>query len=393
VERTAAEPAEIVTTESRLAEVVEGATRWPQVAFDLESNGFHRYPERICLIQLATPEASYLVDPLEIDDPTPLGNLLADSNVQKILHSADYDVRSLDREWGFRISNMFDTSIAAAFVGSTRLGLAATLQDHLNVEVNKSKNLQRADWTLRPLRQEAREYAADDVRYLKKVRDLLAERLSDLSRLDWVAEECARLAKVSYRQPDYEWGFASTKGSRTLDGYGLAVLRSLHTFRDNEAVKRDRPPFKVLPDAALLALADSPDADLSSIKGLGRYGHPPESIALKAAIRDGVREGPIHLPRSTVGGPRRSPSERAEVQDRLQRLKGWRTELGKALGLDPPLLWHVVSLTRIAGSPDDLDTEFTSPEVRSWQRREFGDSLRSFVATMSGGLDRPFRPG
>ncbi|MDA1348168.1 MAG: HRDC domain-containing protein, partial [Chloroflexi bacterium] len=343
--------------------------------------GFHRSPERICLIQLATPDSVYLIDPLEIDDPSPLGELLADASVEKVLHSADYDVRSLDRDWGFRIRNLFDTSIAAAFVGSTMLGLGAVLQEFLKVEVNKSKKLQRADWTLRPLRPDAQHYAAGDVLHLERVRDLLVARLSALSRLEWVAEECERLADVRYRPPDYEWGFASVKGSRTLDGRGLAVLRSLHQFRENEAVKRDRPPFKVLPDAALLTLAASPDADLPRVKGLGRFGHPPASNGLEAAIRDGLRDGPISRPRSTGAGPRLSPTERAKAQDRLQRLKGWRTGLGRRLGLDPALLWPAVSLTRIASSRDGLDAEFTSAEVRSWQRREFGDSLRSFVET------------
>ena len=379
MDRTAADAIEIVTTGPRLAEVVEAASRQKRVAVDLESNGFHRYPERVCLVQLATPDSVWLIDPLVIQDVAPLGDLLADERVEKIMHSADYDVRSLDREWGFRIRNLFDTSIAAAFVGSTRLGLAAILQDYLGVEVTKSKKLQRSDWTIRPVRPDARRYAADDVIYLESIRDLLAQRLSDKSRLDWVAEECERLASVRYRPPDKEWGFLSIKGSRILDDQGLTVLRSLHRFREDEAIKRDRPPFKVLNDSALLTLAGDPGAELAGVKGLGRFGHPPDSKGLRAALQAGLSERPIRRPRTTVYGRRRTQSERAAALDRLVKLKGWRTGLGKKLGLDPALLWPVVSLTRIADAPDEFAGELTSREVRSWQSREFGSALQSVI--------------
>ena len=82
------------------------------MALDLEANGFHRYPERICLLQLAWPDSVFLIDPLAIPDVSPLGRLLADPSVEVVMHSADYDVRSLDREWGFQVRNLFDTSIA-----------------------------------------------------------------------------------------------------------------------------------------------------------------------------------------------------------------------------------------------------------------------------------------
>ena len=361
---------------------MELASQQARVAVDLESNGFHRYPERVCLVQLAIPGTAWLIDPLAIQDVAPLGDLLADGDVEKIMHSADYDVRSLDREWGFRISNLFDTSIAAAFVGSTRLGLAAILQDYLGVEVAKSKKLQRSDWTIRPIRSDAQRYAADDVLYLERVRELLSQRLVDESRVDWVAEECERLTSVRYRPPDEERRFLSIKGSRTLDGRGLAVLRSLHRFREDEAVKRDRPPFKVLPDSALIELAANPEAKLTAVKGLGRFGHPPESRGLIAAIRSGLRERPVKRERTTGDRPRLSPSERRQVQERLIKLKEWRAAHGKKLELDPALLWPMISLTRLANSPDDLSGELSAEEVRSWQRREFGSSIESLLESL-----------
>ena len=219
-------PVTVLTSAAGLAEAVRHAYGHPRVAVDIESNGFHRYPEHICLVQLAVDESVYIVDPLAIDDMSPLGQLLADDRVEKVMHSADYDLRSLDRDWGFHTAALFDTSIAAAFLGSARLGLAAVLEEHLGVEVTKTKSMQRSDWTRRPLSGESLEYAADDVRHLAALRDELAANLAKLSRLGWVQEECARLSRVRSQPPDPEWAFLSVKGRSALDARGLAVLRS-----------------------------------------------------------------------------------------------------------------------------------------------------------------------
>jgi ribonuclease D len=380
----AADGAETVTTTERLTDVISHASRSRLVGLDIESNGFHRYPERVCLVQLAAGGSAFLIDPLATPDMGPLGKLLADSSVEKVLHSADYDLRSLDRDWGFRISNLFDTSVAAAFAGSAGLGLAAVLQEYLGVEVPKSKRLQRADWTLRPLSEEARLYAASDVLHLERARDLLVERLDGLSRLPWVTEECGRLAETRYRPPDAAWAFLKMKGSRALDGRGLAVLRSLHRFREREAVRRDRPPFKVLSDAVLVGLAASPHSSLETVTGLGRYGRPGSAKSLRAALHDGLRDGPVgRPPRKPQNNRRLRGEERVKAAERLKRAKSWRTGLGLQLGLDPALLWPARSLERLAGWRNSIDEEFESIDVRSWQRQEFGDSLRTLFA----GLD------
>ena len=380
----AASPIGLVTTSSRLAEIVRYASRQPRVAVDLESNGFFRYPERVCLVQLAAGRTAFLIDPLAIPKPDPLGDLLADASVEKVVHSADYDLRSLDRDWGFRVRNLFDTSIAAAFVGSNHTGLAAVLKEHLGVEVNKSKKLQRSDWTVRPIGPEAQRYAADDVTYLERARDVLVAKLEQLSRLEWVTEECERLARVRYEPPDATWAFLSVKGSRTLDGRSLAVLRSLHGFREREARRVDRPLFKVISDATLVTLAAAPDAALATVKGLGRFGRPPWDKRLRAVIEDGMKAGPVRRPRR----PRSSdepiePADRREAEARLRSLKKWRGELASQLDMDPGLLWPQLSLRRLSRRPGYLDAELESSEVRDWQRREFGDKLRGFLATLT----------
>ena len=376
---------EVVTTGPRLAAVVESAMRQPRVAVDLESNGFFRYPERVCLVQLATQDNVYIIDPLSVEDPSPLGRLLSDPSVGKVFHSADYDIRSLDRDWGFHVRGLFDTSIAAAFVGSEKLGLAAVLNEYLDVEVNKDKKLQRADWSRRPLTDEMLRYAAQDVLHLGRLKATLDGKLARLGRTTWVREEIDRLARVRHAPPDAEWGFLSVKGSRNLDGRGLAVLQSLHSFRENEALRLDRPPFKVLSDSVIAELATDPRSDIARVKGIGRYGRGPAVAGVRRAIQEGLSARPVQRPRRPrTGGERLSPSERAKARDRLRLLKGWRAEQAARLRLEPPLIWPAVSLERIAARPESLPAELGGEDVRRWQSREFGEPLRVFAAE---GLD------
>ena len=371
---------ETITAAPRLEAVVESAARHARVAVDLESNGFHRYPERVCLVQIAAGDAAYFVDPLSLDDVSPLGRLLGDASVEKVFHSADYDVRSLDRDWGFRVRGLFDTSIAAAFTGSERLGLGAVLKEHLDVDIPKSKKLQRADWTLRPLSDEMLRYAAEDVLHLARLRDVLHGKLDRLGRAGWVEEETERLAAVRHSPPDPEWAFLSVKGSRDLDGRGLAVLRSLHDFRENEAVRRDRPPFKVFSDAVMAALAAEPSSDLTRVKGIGPYGRSPRSSGVRRAIRQGLAAPKVERPRPPRSGrPRPSKEDREAAPKRLRALKQWRLEHAGRLKLDPGLLWPAASLERLSLRPREFDAELHSAEVRRWQRGEFGQSLRALV--------------
>ena len=373
---------ELVATEERLAEIASLLAEAPRVAVDVESNGFFRYQERICLVQLAAGDSAFVVDPLAMHDLHPLGELLADSSLEKLFHAAGNDIRSLHRDWGFPVKNLFDTSIAAAFVGSVQLGMQAVLKEHAGVDLAKPKGLQRSDWSLRPLSAEALDYAADDVLHLVFARDSLVEQLQKLSRLDWVHEECERLEEVRYAAPEKELAFLSTKGSRQLDDKALAVLRCLYEFRDEEAFRLDRPLFKVLPDSALVQLATEPSIDLSSVKGLGRYARPPSSRSLRNAIYRGVASRPFQRPERERPVDPLSAEERKTVEARLRDLKGWRSQLGEDLGLNPGLLWPAVSLERLARHPDSLDAEMASADVRRWQRREFGGSIRTVLETL-----------
>ena len=369
----------MLTSSRDLTTLAERLAREPRIAFDLEANGFFSYPERICLIQVGFNGEAFLVDPLAIDDMAPLGKILADPNIEKILHSADYDVRSLYRDWGFRINNLYDTSIAAAFVGIERLGLGTVAQELLGIELPKSKRLQRANWGLRPLTEEAVNYAAGDVLHLMELRDLLGKRLAEKGRTEWAAEECARLARVRFNVQDPELAFLSVKNSKGLDGKALAVLRSMHSYRISEALRRDIPPFKVISDSVLVELAEDPTQELAKVKGIGIYGREWLARKVKDAIAEGLQAHPVKRPPRAIG-VRMTTSHRARAKDKLTRLKAWRIEQGKAFELDPALLWPAASLERLSRDHGDLDEEYNSPEVREWQAREFGEPLRLLLA-------------
>jgi len=368
-------PVEIVSRPAQLDVAAREMVGSHTIVLDTESNSFHYYPEQLCLIQIATRHKVYIIDTISMKELAPLREVLIDDSIKKVIHGADYDIRSLDRHCGFRIRNLFDTSIAARFTGITQFGLAALTRDLLGITINKSKRLQRADWGRRPLSAEALEYAATDVRHLLALREILDQRLRTLGRAAWVAEECAKIEEVRYTTPNLETAYLSVKGAKDLDGHGLAVFQSLFLFREEEARRQHRPPFFVLPDATLIFLAASPEAALSEVPGLGQTGLKRFGQGLQQALHNGITAPPIHRPR-----PIKAIRANKEQVQRLSRLKEWRTSLGSRLSLDPSLLWPLTSLERLAKAPDTLSVELNSDNIRHWQRDVVASSLQACLS-------------
>jgi len=346
------------------------------LAVDIEGNGFHRYPEQICLIQLADERESFVLDPFGISDLSGLGALLGDPAIVKIFHCCEYDVRSLIRDFGFYTRNIFDTSVAAHFLGANQLGLAATLKNFLGIEIPKSKSLQRQDWTLRPLSEEALWYAAGDVYFLPRMRQRLQADLESKGRWAWVQEEFEMLEKLEYSPPEpVEEMFWRIKGSRLLKPKQRAILRELCCFRDVWAREANRPPFRMVPNETLLAIAQDPDADLSKIKGISHVIRQGKLHALTEAVNRGKHSEGITLPK-TAG--RRNSERDPEAGKRLEALKAWRNAKGVAMALDPSLLWPMIAMQALAGRPEMIrDRAGFDPElgVRQWQWELFGEEL------------------
>ena len=197
--------------------------------------------------------------------------------------------------------------------------------------------------------------------------------------MDWVTEECLRLEELRYEEPEPETFYRHIKGAGKLKGPALAVLRQLYLFREEEAVRRHKPPYYIISDPALVYLADNPYADFSEVPGLGKKVLERLGPGIRKAIEDGLAAPPVKRKR------RARPIYRGgngQQDKRLKALKEWRTGVGNELSLDPSLLWPLVSLERLAESPDTLEAELMSEDVRDWQVDHVSSSLAEFLKSL-----------
>lgn len=275
---------ELVSDAAALAHLVERLRPETVVALDTESNSFHVYRERVCLLQLSTRTGDWIVDPLAVD-PRPLGELLCDGR-ETVLHGADYDVRCLRREYGWRLPRLFDTMAAARRLGRVGLGLSALVEQQFGVRLSKS--FQRADWGRRPLTREQLTYAALDTHYLLPIYDALAAELTSRGALEDARKEFDRIASVEFRERVFDAdGWRRLKGARELDAQGKQVLRALWIAREEVARASDRPPFKVLGEATMVEIARRRPADEGA---LGRISGVTPSVLRRmgAAVRAAI---------------------------------------------------------------------------------------------------------
>lgn len=355
------------------------------LAVDTEAASFHRYEDRVYLLQVSSRALTAVVDPLAVTRFERFGALLADPSVEIVFHDADYDLRLLERQYGIRATRLFDTRVAAQLLNEPGIGLAALLQKYFGVAMNKK--YQRADWSHRPLTGEMLDYAATDTRHLPALRDRLRAELEARGRLSWAEEEFALLAKVSWAPDDQaEPGWLRLKGAKALRGRELALLRELHGWREATAKRLDRAAFRILNNEPLLALAKAPPRTIEELQRARGIG--PELIARRGAeIMDAIgramaipdRDLP-RLPR----GPRRPPDPAFDA--RLDRLKAARHRIAERLDLAPGVACPNGTLEEVARrAPRRAEELADVPPLRRWQRGEFGGELLAAVA----GTDAP----
>src|SRR3954470_19565306 len=241
------------------------------LAIDTEGASFHRFVDRIYLLQLSTRDVSAIIDPLPIGSPGALGRLLEDETVEIVFHDADYDLRLLHQDYGWNVRNIFDTRIAAQLLGLKAFGLAALLEKYFGVKLDKKH--QRADWSMRPLTQGMLDYAAQDTIHLLELRDRLKDELVRAGRWEWAREEFTLLEGTRWNGDDSANAFLRIKGARDLTRRELAVLRELVPWRDRIASPLDRATFRVLGNEQLLDISRQQPKTretLGSIKGMPR---------------------------------------------------------------------------------------------------------------------------
>lgn len=268
-------PVIVIQNPADLLKLVKKLSTARHIAIDTEANSFYAYFERICLIQISTAEDDYILDPLQLEDLQPLGEILNNPDIEKVFHAAVNDVLGLKRDFRFAFRNLFDTAEAAKLLGYTQLGLAKLIQEHFGVILNKK--WQRHNWGKRPLEEEQLDYARMDTHYLIDLRHRLAEDLKARELWDAARESFARASEQEAQAKTFRpESFIQINGARTLDPKGKRILKALYLYREHEARRRNRAPFRVLSNDTLLRIAHQRPKDLkdfSKIKGMPRNYH------------------------------------------------------------------------------------------------------------------------
>jgi len=351
-----------------------------ELALDTEGASFHRFLDRIYLLQLSTRDRSAIIDPLPIGSPAQLGKLVESGSVEIVFHDADYDLRLLHQDYGWHVTNIFDTRIAAQLLGIKSFGLAALLEHFFDVKLDKKH--QRADWSMRPLTPDMLEYAAQDTRFLLQLKDQLQAELDKRGRLHWAREEFARLEGTRWEAEEEMEGFLRLKGARDLTRRELAVLREVANWRDTVAAQLDRATFRVMGNEVLFELARRAPrsvSELSAIKGMPKGMIDRAGSDIISAIRRGMEAPEAELPKFPRG--QRWNKDR-DFDDRVTRLKAVHDEAAARLELDPGVLCSRERLENVARSgARSIDDLASVPDLRRWQIEEMGAGFLRALAS------------
>ena len=351
------------------------------VALDTEADSFHSYHHKLCLVQLSFDSRSVLFDPLALGATglAPLGELLGDPAVVKLMHGSDYDLRMLDRDLGFRAVTLRDTQLAAQLLGEPQTGLAALIAKELGIVLDKS--LQRADWSVRPLTPELLAYAAADTCHLARLAEILEARLATIGRLSWWEEECRALEAVRWQPPESdEFAFERMKGARRLRGAARDRLAALHGWREQHAAAGDVAPFRVLGGDALLVLAERAPEDLEALAKVPGVG--------SSTVR---RFGPtlLRVLATAPPAPVRAPRERFTVdrerERRLKELRAARDAIAVELAIDPGVLAPRAALEAVVDATPSSREAVETCLGRRWRTEVLATALLAAVAGWDAG--------
>jgi ribonuclease D len=371
-----------VDTPDQLAACAEDVARSSRVGLDTESNGFHAYFEKVCLLQIATPGAEWAVDTLALG-LSPLVPLLADPARECILHAAEYDVLCMKRDYGFSFGRIFDTHAAAKTLGIEKVGLHDLLADQLGVQLQVDE--QRSDWGKRPLSERQLEYAFADVGYLIALREKLGEQLSSRGLVEEAEAEFARLIAKEPRAREFDpEGWQKMKAARALDGRGRAVLRELYLLRDQRARDLNRPAFKVLSDLFLAEAArrlPRSEEELLRVPGTSPMTLKKVGAQLLEAVRKGIDAEPPERPRP--GGPngqrwrRGAPGAPSpEIEERYERLRAWRRSRAEVRKVEVQVIAPNAVLWAIArANPADLESLAAVEGMDPFRIEQYGPAI------------------
>ncbi len=370
---------EYIESTSGLESVIKHLAKRSRLAVDLEADSYHHYGDRLCLLQIATEQKAYLVDPLALGDAIlALAPIFADPRKEKVFHDGDYDGRMLMRNLGVRPQHIFDTMLAARMLGKPNVGLAPLLEEYFGIQQNK--HYQKADWSARPLAPALLEYAALDTAYLLRLRDRLEAELKEKGRLGWAREEFQLLLESLEPMPERAANFTRVKGARKLTQRQLAVLQALLEWRETLARRMDVPPFKVIGNERLLKLAEECPRSQRRIDASGTLTEKQKRLYGKGiahAVEEAMQIPEVELP-SFPASQRGRPDHRAERI--LAKLKGWRDRIASQMAMDPGVLLPNAALSELARRRPADERELEEMAVmKKWQCELLGAELLELI--------------
>lgn len=355
-----------IDTAEDLAALVNELKSEPRYALDTEFHGERSYWPRLALIQIAWPSGVALIDPLAAD-PAALREVLAGPGVM-VAHAADQDLGILDRACGRVPSTLFDTQVAAGFIGLGTPSLASAVERLLGTRLAKGDRL--TDWTRRPLSAEQRAYAAADVEHLLELHDELVEKLTAAGRLQWATDECEERRRRVRSRPDPDTAWWRIKGARQFRGTTRGVAQTVAAWRERTAETLDVPPRYVLSDLALAGLVHRPPRtrdELTAIRGIDGRMRDGQAKELLAAVQSGV-----DLDASELHMPEREHVDRS-LAPAVTVLGAWLAQRASELDLDPALLATRAELTQLLqGNESRVGT--------GWRNELVGEPLRRLLA-------------
>ncbi len=343
---------QLIDQPAQLAPLLAALDRVDEVAMDTEADNMFHYRTRVCLLQFLVDGDVYLVD---LMTPLPLGPLwekLAQKHL--VMHGSDFDLRLLAELCDFRPKSLFDTMLAAQLLNRQRIGLAALLEEHFGVVLDKAG--QKANWSKRPLTPKLLDYASLDVWHLFELRNILTRELVKRDRIDWLDQQCRRQIESGLLgfpgDDENAWRIGQ---SERLRGKGLGVLHAVWHWRDEWARKLDVPAFKVCNNDLLGRIAfaaeegDSGPSIMAKVNLGKRHGRLAPSLA--SAINDGITRDPQTLPRRPRGERNSLTADEIALQDQI---KAARDRLAAKLELDPTLIANRSQLAQIARTPGKI---------------------------------------
>lgn len=367
-------PPQFVNQQAVFEKILQDLGGEKTLAVDTEANSLYAYREQVCLIQISSSTKDYILDPLALEDISPLGEVFSNPGIEKIFHASEYDILIMYDEYNFNFRNIFDTMLAAQILGRNKLGLDALLEEIVGIQVNKK--YQRANWGKRPLSEDMLQYAQMDTHYLLKIRHTLAAELEKKGLTPIAAEDFSRACRV-HRQ-DREERLAPywrINGARKLPPQKAAVLIKLFEYREQVARKRNQPVFKVISSQTLLSLAEQCPTSAQQLLKLDLVGKNVlrrHTEGLVQAISAGLASDPVRPPR------------RERTDDsffaREKALRDWRKQtaqkmnVNSAVVLPRELLYALISNN--PANREELDKVLADVP---WRLERFGKDILSIL--------------